>query len=105
MTFGAAGLPPDFRIVQPDGDGHVFTVPSELPAEVHRGTLADLDSLRAAAASADGVIHAAFIHDFIDQNHLSEAVRRRSLLAGREFLAANDSLHKPLLDLIRGAKS
>src|SRR5438105_468623 len=32
-----AGLPPEFRIVQPDGDGHVFTVPAELHAEVHRG--------------------------------------------------------------------
>jgi TonB family protein len=31
------GLPPEFRIVQPDGDGHVFTVPAELQAEVHRG--------------------------------------------------------------------
>src|SRR6267378_1292826 len=29
-----AGLPPEFRIVQPDGDGHVFTVPAELQAEV-----------------------------------------------------------------------
>src|SRR5712671_870711 len=31
------GLPPEFRIVQPDGDGHVFTVPAGLHAEVHRG--------------------------------------------------------------------
>ena len=31
-------------------------------AEVQRGTLDDLDSLRAAAASADGVIHLAFGH-------------------------------------------
>ena len=31
------GLPPDFRIVQSDGDGHVFTVPAGLDAEVHRG--------------------------------------------------------------------
>lgn len=35
-------------------------------AAVHRGSLDDLDSLRAGAAAADGVCHLAFIHDFTD---------------------------------------
>jgi len=36
----------------------------EMGAEVHRGSLEDLDSLKAGAKAADGVIHCAFIHDF-----------------------------------------
>ena len=38
----------------------------EAGAEVHRGTLDDLDSLRAAAAAVDGVIHLAFGHNLSD---------------------------------------
>jgi nucleoside-diphosphate-sugar epimerase len=35
-----------------------------LGAEVHRGDLADLDSLRAGAAACDGVVHLGYNHDF-----------------------------------------
>jgi nucleoside-diphosphate-sugar epimerase len=45
-------------------------------AEVHRGSLDDLDSLRTGAAGADGVIHTAFIHDFTNYAPAAEADRR-----------------------------
>ncbi|MEU6091969.1 SDR family oxidoreductase [Streptomyces sp. NPDC047085] len=40
----------------------------EAGAEVHRGNLDDPEGLARAAADADGVIHLAFIHDFVDLN-------------------------------------
>jgi nucleoside-diphosphate-sugar epimerase len=44
-------------------------------AEVHRGSLADIESLRSGAAAADGVIHTAFIHDFSNYGPAAEADR------------------------------
>jgi nucleoside-diphosphate-sugar epimerase len=42
-------------------------------AEVHRGDLTDLDSLRRGAEAADGVAHLAFIHDFTNLTASGEA--------------------------------
>ncbi|MEH0423242.1 SDR family oxidoreductase [Streptomyces sp. B21-083] len=44
----------------------------ETGAEVLRGTLDDLDRLRAGAAASEGVIHTAYVHDFKD---MAEAAR------------------------------
>jgi nucleoside-diphosphate-sugar epimerase len=71
-------------------------------AEVHRGTLDDLDSLRKAADAADGVIHLAFKHDIAftgDFQGAADADRRAvetfgQALAGsdRPFLIASGAL-------------
>src|SRR6266576_6646641 len=45
-------------------------------ADVHSGSLEDLETLRSGAAAAGGVIHTAFIHDFSNYGPAAEADRR-----------------------------
>jgi nucleoside-diphosphate-sugar epimerase len=45
-------------------------------AEVHRGSLEDLESLRSGAGGVDGAIHTAFIHDFSNYAPAAEKDRR-----------------------------
>jgi nucleoside-diphosphate-sugar epimerase len=64
-------------------------------ATVHRGDLADLDGLRAAAAAADGVIHLAYRHDF-DNDFVGAAdTDLRVVTAMGEVLAGSD---RPLVN-------
>lgn len=69
------------------------TVLEAAGAEVVRGVLEDSDALSRAAASADGVIHTAFNHDF---SRFAEScdLDRRAIEALGEGLAGSD---KPLL--------
>jgi nucleoside-diphosphate-sugar epimerase len=65
-------------------------------AEVFRGSLEDADGLRAAAAEADGVIHAGYVHDFSPAGDPAAA----AALDGRVIAAFGEALAgtgKPLV--------
>ncbi|MGW9130132.1 SDR family oxidoreductase [Streptomyces sp. NPDC055681] len=65
---------------------------AEVGAEVRRGTLDDLDTLRSAAADADGVIHLAFKHDIAFSGGFEDAADadRRAIDTFGEVLAGSD---------------
>jgi nucleoside-diphosphate-sugar epimerase len=62
-------------------------------AEVHRGTLDDLDSLRSGSRAADSVIHLAYVHDFSN----IEAADVIDLRAVETILAALEGTGKPFV--------
>ena len=62
-------------------------------AQVQRGSLDDLDSLRSGSDSSDGVIHLAYIHDFSDY----EGAARTDLRAVQTIGAALEGSGKPFV--------
>jgi nucleoside-diphosphate-sugar epimerase len=58
-------------------------------AAVHRGELADLESLRRGASRADGIVHTAYNHDFSTSRPDAAAADRRAIEAMAEALAGS----------------
>jgi nucleoside-diphosphate-sugar epimerase len=99
---GASGWIGSAVVPELTGAGHQVTglARSDAPAaaltaagaQVHRGTLDDLDGLRNAAAASDGVIHLAFKHDIAFSGGFQDAADadRRAIETFGEALAGSD---------------
>src|SRR5580692_11624260 len=88
FVTGGTGLIGSAVVTELLGNGHTVIAlarsdASALAAEAAgaqtlRGGLADLDSLHAGVAQADGVVHLAFANDFSSPNALAQAVAEES---------------------------
>ena len=63
-----------------------------LGAEVHRGSLEDLDSLRAGAAAAQGVVHLGYHHDFAQMVEAAQMDRTAVDVFGEVLAGTNGPL-------------
>lgn len=105
FVTGGTGLVGSAVVTELLGNGHTVLVLARSDASARsaeasgagtiRGSLADLDVLRAGASQADGVIHLAFANDFSSPDALARAVAEESAALaalGQELLGSDRPL-------------